>query len=124
MVILWRLTVDCSATPPQTTNAHYSISNINTPGKTLDPTKVADDFYNSGFDVVMSGIDPPRLWKKAAEAGKNAKYVHYDYPKGCEIAPGICLGLPDYNCAVPDRDAVEKAMAGTYTSEFVLAKPD
>jgi simple sugar transport system substrate-binding protein len=26
---------------------------FNIPGKTLDPTKVADDFYNGGYDVVM-----------------------------------------------------------------------
>jgi len=30
---------------------------FNIPGVTSDPTQVADDFYNSGFDVVISGID-------------------------------------------------------------------
>ena len=30
---------------------------FNIPGVTSDPTQVADDFYNSGFDVVVSGID-------------------------------------------------------------------
>jgi simple sugar transport system substrate-binding protein len=100
---------------------------FNIPGKTLDPTKVADDFYNSGFDVVMSGIDTPEAavqGKKAAAAGKKVKYVHYDYTKGCEIAPDICLGLPYYNWAVPYQAAVKKAMSGEYTSEFVLAGPD
>lgn len=100
---------------------------FNIPGKTLDPTKVADDFYNSGFDVVMSGIDTPEAavqGKKAAAAGKKVKYVHYDYTKGCEIAPDICLGLPYYNWAVPYQEAVKKAMSGEYTSEFVLAGPD
>ncbi len=30
---------------------------FNIPGFTSDPTQVADDFFNSGFDVVISGID-------------------------------------------------------------------
>jgi simple sugar transport system substrate-binding protein len=34
---------------------------FNIPGVTSDPTQVADDFYNSGYDVVISGIDPIRL---------------------------------------------------------------
>ena len=70
---------------------------FNIPGVTLDPTKVADDFYNGGYDVVMSGIDTPEgavQGKKAADAGKKVFYVHYDYKQGCELAPEICLGVP------------------------------
>ena len=40
---------------------------FNIPGQTLDPTKVADDFFNSGYDVVMSGIDTTEA---LVEAGK------------------------------------------------------
>jgi len=100
---------------------------FNIPGKTLDPTKVADDFYNGGYDVVMSGIDTPEAavqGKKAADAGKPVKFVHYDYQKGCELAPNICLGVPFYNWALTYRDAVQTAMDGKMPNEFVWSGPD
>jgi simple sugar transport system substrate-binding protein len=100
---------------------------FNIPGKTLDPTKVADDFYNGGYDVVMSGIDTPEAatqGKKAAEAGKKVKYVHYDFQKGCEFAPDICLGVPFYNWALPYAAAVKTAMDGKKPNEFVWSGPD
>jgi simple sugar transport system substrate-binding protein len=100
---------------------------FNIPGKTLDPTKVADDFYNGGFDVVMSGIDTPEAavqGKKAAEAGKKVKYTHYDLASGCDLAPAICLGVPFYNWASPYADAIERAIDGKYTSEFVWSGPN
>jgi simple sugar transport system substrate-binding protein len=100
---------------------------FNIPGKTLDPTKVADDFYNGGYDVVMSGIDTPEAaiqGKKAAEAGKPVKFVHYDYKKGCELAPDICLGVPFYNWALTYGKAVDTAMGGKMPNEFVWSGPD
>lgn len=100
---------------------------FNIPGKTLDPTKVADDYYNGGFDVVMSGIDTPEVaiqGKKAAEAGKKVKFVHYDLATGCSLAPNICLGVPFYNWATPYGAALQKAKAGTYTNEFLWSGPD
>ncbi len=100
---------------------------FNIPGKTLDPTKVADDFYNGGYDVVMSGIDTPEAavqGKKAAAAGKPVKFVHYDYKNGCDLAPDICLGVPYYNWNVPYGEAIQKAMAGTMPNQFVWLAPN
>ncbi|WP_437581013.1 BMP family lipoprotein [Sorangium sp. So ce887] len=100
---------------------------FNIPGVTLDPTKVADDFYSSGFDVLMTGLDTPEAAlqaKKASGAGKRVKYVHYDHKAGCDLAPGICLGVAYYNWAPLYRSAIEKARAGKYTSEFVWEGPD
>lgn len=100
---------------------------FNIPGKTLDPTKVADDYYNGGFDVVMSGIDTPEAavqGKKAAEAGKPVKFVHYDLKTGCDLAPDICLGVPYYNWALPYGAAIKKAVDGKLTSEFIWLAPD
>lgn len=100
---------------------------FNIPGKTLDPTKVADDFYNGGYDVVMSGIDTPEAavqGKKAAAAGKSVKFVHYDYKNGCDLAPDICLGVPYYNWNVPYGEAIQKAMAGTMPNQFVWLAPN
>lgn len=100
---------------------------FNIPGKTLDPTKVADDYYNGGFDVVMSGIDTPEAaiqGKKAAEAGKKVKFVHYDYKKGCDLAPEICIGVPYYNWKVEYIRAVEKVKAGQPFNSFIWTGPD
>lgn len=100
---------------------------FNIPGKTLDPTKVADDFFNGGYDVVMSGIDTPEAAvqaKKAAEAGKKVKFVHYDLATGCSLAPDICLGVPYYKWSAPYADAIKKSMDGKYSSEFVWLGPN
>ncbi|HEY9616612.1 MAG TPA: BMP family ABC transporter substrate-binding protein [Microcoleaceae cyanobacterium] len=100
---------------------------FNIPGKTLDPTKVADDFYNTGYDVVMSGIDTPEVavqGKKAAEAGKPVKFVHYDLKTGCDLAPDICLGVPYYNWALPYGDLVKQVSDGQIPHQFVWLGPD
>jgi len=100
---------------------------FNIPGKTLDPTKVANDFYNSGFDVVMTGIDTPEAAteaKKAAEAGKDVKFLHYTSKTGCELAPDICVGVPTYNWGPSYLAFTQQAIAGNFKSQFIWAEPD
>jgi simple sugar transport system substrate-binding protein len=97
---------------------------FNIPGVTLDPTKVADDFINGGYDVVMNAIDTPEAAtqaKKAADAGKKVKYVHYDYKGGCELVGDICLGVHYYNWGPGYVDIIKQAMAGTYKSTWTWA---
>ena len=60
--------------------------------------------------------------KKAAEAGKKVKYVHYDYKGGCELAPDICLGVHYYNWGPGYVDIIKQAMDGKYTSTFTWAE--
>ncbi|MDX2098634.1 MAG: BMP family ABC transporter substrate-binding protein [Leptolyngbyaceae cyanobacterium bins.59] len=100
---------------------------FNIPGVTLDPTKVADDFYNGGYDVVMSGLDTPETavqGKKAAQAGKKVKFVHYDLKTGCDLAPDICLGSPYYNWGPSYMEKIQQASAGKYTGTFSQFGPD
>ncbi len=100
---------------------------FNIPGVTLDPTKVADDFFNGGYDVVISSIDTPEAAteaKKIAASGKNVKYVHYDYKNGCDLAPDVCLGAAYFNWGPAYLDAAHKAMAGTLTQYFAWNPPD
>lgn len=100
---------------------------FNIPGVTLDPTKVADDYYGGGFDVIMTGLDTPEAAvqsRKAAEAGKRARYVHYDHKGGCEIAPDLCLGVPYYNWAPSYLDILQRAREGKYAGEFAWPGPD
>jgi simple sugar transport system substrate-binding protein len=100
---------------------------FNIPGVTLDPTKVADDFYNGGYDVVISSIDTPEAAveaKKAAEAGKKVWYVHYDYAGGCDIAPDVCLGVPYFNWGPAYLAASKKALEGKLVATFDWNGPD
>ena len=100
---------------------------FNIPGKTLNPSKVTDDFYNSGFDVVVSGIDTPEVsiqTKKANEAGKKVKFLHYDIKTGCNLAPDICVGVPYYNWGPAYLEQITKAKEGKFAGEFVVAKPN
>lgn len=100
---------------------------FNIPGVTLDPTKVADDFYNRGYDVVMNGIDTPEVaveGKKAAAAGKAVKFLHYTTPTGCNLAPEICVGVPVYNWGPLYLKATTDAQAGNFKGDFIWAPPD
>lgn len=73
---------------------------FNIPGVTLDPTKVANDYFNSGFDVVVSGIDTTEALVVAGQRGAKGEKVFavsYDYKDGCNEAPNVCLGVPFFN---------------------------
>ncbi|MEN9220782.1 MAG: hypothetical protein Q6K08_08255, partial [Thermostichales cyanobacterium GMQP_bins_62] len=100
---------------------------FNIPGVTLDPTKVADDFFNGGYDVVMSGLDTPEVAnqaRRAAGAGKKVKFTHYGLKTGCDLAPDLCLGVPYYNWGPAYRDAVVASKAGQYQSAWVWSDID
>jgi simple sugar transport system substrate-binding protein len=100
---------------------------FNVPGTTLDPTKVADDFYSSGYDVVMSGIDTTEALteaKKLHDAGQKVWAVSYDYRNNCSTAPDVCLGVPYFNWGPGIKAQVEKAIAGTFAQDWVWLPPD
>ncbi len=100
---------------------------FNEPGTTLDPTKVADDFYSSGYDVVMSGIDTTEALteaKKLHDAGQKVWAVSYDYRNNCSTAPDACLGVPYFNWGPEVMAQVQKAIAGTFKQDWVWMAPD
>ena len=100
---------------------------FNIPGVTSDPTQVADDFYNSGYDVVISGIDTTEALveaKKAHDAGKAVWALAYDYKDNCGVAPEICLGVPYFNWGPAFAATVKTAANGKWTSNFQWNGPD
>jgi len=100
---------------------------FNIPGQTLDPTKVADDFYNSGYDVVLSGIDTTEALieaSKFAKAGKQVWAIQYDYKEGCKEAPEVCLGVPYFNWGPAYLKAVRLVMEGRYSQYWDWNGPD
>ncbi len=100
---------------------------FNIPGVTSDPTQVADDFFNSDYDVVISGIDTTEALaeaKKLSEGGKAVHAIPYDFVGACEEAAEVCLGVPYYNWG-PDYLANLIAFKeGTWTPSWVWNSPD
>lgn len=100
---------------------------FNIPGVTSDPTQVADDFFNSGFDVVVSGIDTTEAVveaKKFMASGKKVWAVPYDYEKVLSEGPGVALGVPYFNWGPAYLAAAKSVMNGTWKSHFEWNGPD
>ncbi len=100
---------------------------FNVPGVTADPTQVADDFFNSGYDVVISGINTTEALSEAAKmsvAGKSVWAIPYDYEGACAQAPGVCLGVPYFNWGPSYLKTLKTAMNGSWISNFQWNAPD
>jgi simple sugar transport system substrate-binding protein len=100
---------------------------FNIPGVTSDPSQVADDFFNSGYDVVVSGIDTTEATTEAvkyAGQGKKVWAVPYDYAQATSEGPGVALGVPYFNWGPAYATAVKAAMAGKWISHFEWNGPD
>ncbi len=100
---------------------------FNIPGVTLDPTEVANGFYDGGADVVISGIDTTEALVVAGQrsaAGDNVWAIPYDFVGSCSEAPEVCLGVPYFNWGPSYVDVVDSVIAGNYTSQFQWIGPD
>ena len=100
---------------------------FNIPGVTSDPSQVADDFFNSGYDVVVSGIDTTEAVTEAAKfaaQGKKVWAVAYDYANAFQASPEINLGVPYFNWGPAYVTAVKSVMAGKWQSHFEWNGPD
>jgi simple sugar transport system substrate-binding protein len=100
---------------------------FNIPGVTSDPTQVADDFYNSGYDVVLSGIDTIEALteaKKLSDAGKKVWAVAYDYKGAIEESPEISLGVPYFNWGPAYLKNLKAVQQGKWKASWEWAGPD
>lgn len=100
---------------------------FNIPGVTLDPTEVTNAFFDSGSDVVVSGIDTTEALVVAgqrAAAGESVWGIPYDFIGACSEAPEICLGVPYFNWGPTYLQVAEAAIAGGSGSAFVWEGPD
>ncbi len=94
---------------------------FNIPGVTLDPTEETNTFYDSGADVVISGIDTTEaivIAGQRAEQGDAVFAVPYDYKGACDEAPSVCLGVPYFNWGPSYANIVQSAMDGTWTPSW------
>ncbi len=100
---------------------------FNIPGVTADPTQVAQNFFNTGHDVVVSGIDTTEAVIVAGQKrkeGKPAWAIPYDYINACQGAPEVCLGVPYFNWGPGYVHFVKNAMSGRWQSEWRWLAPD
>ncbi len=99
---------------------------FNIPGVTADPTQVSNEFYNSGFDVVISGIDTTEALVQAAQfasEGENVAAVPYDFEGACQEAPEVCLGVPYFNWGPDYVDEVQSVKDGSFEMHFEWNEP-
>ncbi len=97
------------------------------PGVTADPTQVAQDFINSGYDVIISGIDTTEALREAAkatQAGKKVWAIPYDYIGACEEAPDVCLGVPYFNWGPAYLAHIKAVLEGTWKPSWDWVGPD
>jgi simple sugar transport system substrate-binding protein len=100
---------------------------FNIPGVTSDPTQVADNFFNQGYDVVISGIDTTEALVEAGKlsaAGKTVWAVPYDFIGSLDEAPSVALGVPYFNWGPAYLEAVTMARDGKFESFWHWNPPD
>ena len=88
---------------------------------------MADNFFNSGYDVVISGIDTTEALVEAgkmAAAGKKVWAIPYDYAGSLAEAPTVALGVPYFNWGPAYLKAVTMASQGKWTSYWDWNGPD
>ncbi|HKJ26358.1 MAG TPA: BMP family ABC transporter substrate-binding protein, partial [Anaerolineales bacterium] len=94
---------------------------FNIPGVTLDPTEVSTNFFDTGVDVIMSGIDTTEAIDVAgqrAAQGETVWAVPYDFEGACEGAPEICLGVPYFNWGPSYLETATAVVDGTWTQSW------
>ena len=100
---------------------------FNIPGVTADPSQVAQNFFNTAYDVVLSGIDTTEaviVAKQKRKEGKEVWAVPYDYIGACRGAEDVCLGVPYFNWGPGYVSFVKASMASKWTPRWVWLAPD
>jgi simple sugar transport system substrate-binding protein len=100
---------------------------FNIPGVTSDPTQVADEFINSGHDVIISGIDTTegiQEAKKFSESGKQVWAIPYDYVGACAEGEDVCIGVPYFNWGPLYLEQLQAFQAGTQKPVWDWRGPD
>ncbi len=100
---------------------------FNIPGVTLDPTEVATQFFDSGVDVIMSGIDTTEAIDVAgqrAAQGETVWAVPYDFVGACDQAPEVCLGVPYFNWGPAYLATATAVQDGTWVQSWDWNAPD
>lgn len=99
---------------------------FNIPGVTLNPTEEANTLFDSGSDVVISGIDTTEALQVASQRAASGEAVYaspFDYVGACEEAPDACVGVPYYNWGPAYVRLVEAVRDGTWEQDWIWEPP-
>ena len=94
---------------------------FNIPGVNLDPTEVTNSFFDTGVDVVLSGIDTTEgidVAGQRAAAGEDVFAIPYDYLGACSSAPEVCLGVPFFSWGPSYLSLAQSVANGTWTQSW------
>ena len=97
------------------------------PEVTADPTEVANDMFDQGVDVLLSGIDTTEglvVTTDRAVAGERVWAVHYDYEDACNEAAEVCLGVPYFNWGPGYLELARQVLEGRWIQQWQWAEPD
>jgi len=100
---------------------------FNIPGVTLDPTQVANGFFDGGADVIISGTDTTEGLVVAGQrydAGEEVWNVAYDFYGACDEKPEVCLGVPYFNWGPSYLDLISAAMEDNFVATFDWVGPN
>jgi simple sugar transport system substrate-binding protein len=100
---------------------------FNIPDVTMNPTQVLNNYFNTEYDVVISGIASSEITlvaKQAAQAEKPIWVLPYDDVGACKGAFKVCLGVPFYNWGPGYLKFVRAAMSGGWEPEWIWLGPD
>ncbi|HEX6305208.1 MAG TPA: hypothetical protein VFZ76_13520, partial [Anaerolineales bacterium] len=99
---------------------------FNIPGVTADPTEVTNNFFDTGADVVLSGIDTTEgidVTGQRAAQGEQVWAVPYDFEGACDQSPDICLGVPYFNWGPAYLDTATQVQSGTWEQSWEWLPP-
>lgn len=100
---------------------------FNIPGVTLDPTEVANSFFDNGADVIVSGIDTSEAIVVAGQrfaADERVFAIPYGNINGCDESPAACLGAAYYNWGPAYLETLLAVQEGTWEQSWDWVPPD
>ena len=100
---------------------------FNIPGVTSDPTQVAKNFFDSGADVVISGIDTTEaliVADQKKKEGADVTAIPYDYQGACSTGPDACLGVPYFNWFKGYAHFINSTINNTWKKEWLWLGPN
>jgi len=100
---------------------------FNIPGVTADPTQVVRNFFDTGYNVVLSGIDTTEALIVASQKRKEGFDVYalpYDYIGSCDSAPEACLGVPYFNWGPDYKRLIQSVLDNKWKQSWTWSAPD
>jgi simple sugar transport system substrate-binding protein len=100
---------------------------FNIPEVTIDPVQAAQNFFNTGYDVVISEIETKEavmVAKQKNQEGKAVWAIPVDSVDACKGAAEVCLGVPYFNWGPGYVRLMKAAMSGKWRSKWFSMEPD